>query len=197
MAAGAPSGNQQYGGHLGEEAKAYFTGGSRGSGDYNNGGGRGEGSGGYGGGHGFACGRGAGRGGQGLINFGPGEYKPIVQRKAESPCSYCGRGGREREWTSTDRGVGKRTTVVEEGTLLSAGKDRPHDEECPDRNEKKEQNEAAHEVRAEDSDATTKLTTTTCATESPSKGKSGGVNNAAGDSKGKRGGVQSGDGEQK
>ncbi|KAE8911712.1 hypothetical protein PF002_g1525 [Phytophthora fragariae] len=91
MAAGAPSGNQQYGGHLGEEAKAYFTGGSRGSGDYNNGGGRGEGSGGYGGGHGFACGRGAGRGGQGLINFGPGEYKPIVQRKAESPCSYCGR----------------------------------------------------------------------------------------------------------
>ncbi|KAE9018634.1 hypothetical protein PR001_g14084 [Phytophthora rubi] len=87
LVASAPSGNQQDGG---EEAKAYFTSGGRGGGGYNNyGGGRGGG----GGGSGYAGGRGAGRGDQGLSNYGPGDYKPIAQLKAESPCSYCGQYG--------------------------------------------------------------------------------------------------------
>ncbi|KAE8986494.1 hypothetical protein PR002_g22338 [Phytophthora rubi] len=102
LVASAPSGNQQDGG---EEAKAYFTsggrggggynnyGGSRGGGGYSNCGGREGGGGGYGGGRGYAGGRGAGRGDQGLSNYGPGDYKPIAQRKAESPCSYCGQYG--------------------------------------------------------------------------------------------------------
>ncbi|KAE9198513.1 hypothetical protein PF004_g19518 [Phytophthora fragariae] len=167
----APAGNQHHGS---EEAKAYFTsggrggggynnyGGGRGGGGYNNSGGRGGGGGGYGGGRGYAGGRGAGGGDQGLSNYGPGDYTPIAQRKAESPCSYCGQYGhwrRECAMRNTDMVKVESKPAVKPAAGESAGRARPHDNESSA--EKGERTQQETPVRDDDSTGGTTVTGST------------------------------------
>ncbi|KAJ8569559.1 hypothetical protein ON010_g5700 [Phytophthora cinnamomi] len=146
--------NQQRDKRRNEEARVYFTGGGRtGGGGYGISGGRG--GGGYGEGRGYDGGRVVGRGDQSLSHYGPEESKPIAQRKAESPCSYCGQktnseaGGRWGfEDSSTTSDIGKRSAAVDKGTLLSAERDRPHNDEGPAENAT--QAKTVHEAQEED-----------------------------------------------